>query len=162
MAAFFCVVGIQVWLCAGQSNQAMSVPALVHDPIAAEQVAAQYASDPGASPKGKFITAEEATSTASKYADKVRIMVVGNVATCAAPIPDFYPSIPDPTHPIAHRWTVPTPEFVGLGEDLMGGATGGFSGTCWFYGTELADTQHIPIGQWSKIALSNQESARGH
>ena len=151
-----------MWLCAGQSNQAMSVPALVHDPIAAEQVAAQYASDPGASPKGKFITAEEATSTASKYADKVRIMVVGNVATCAAPIPDFYPSIPDPTHPIAHRWTVPTPEFVGLGEDLMGGATGGFSGTCWFYGTELADTQHIPIGQWSKTPLSNQESARGH
>ena len=61
-------------------------------------------------------------------------MVVGDVEKCAAPIPDFYPSIPDTTHPVAHKWTVPSSEFVGLGVDIGGGTNGGFSGTCWFYG----------------------------
>lgn len=128
------------------STRAMSIPALNHDPDAAFTISEQYKTDPGSSPDGAFITIEQAILKAGDYADKVRIMVTGNVEECASPIVDFYPSISDATHPLAHKWTIPDSDFVNLGEDVMGGMVGGFSGSCWFYGTELADKQDIPIG----------------
>lgn len=42
---------LQVWLCSGQSNQAMSIPTINYDPVASQHVADHYAKDPGASPK---------------------------------------------------------------------------------------------------------------
>ena len=114
--------------------------------VKAFEVAEHYKTDPGASPTGRFVTIDQTILSAGDYAKNIRILVIGNVETCPAPIPDFYPSYPDPTHPLAHKWTVPSSGFVGLGEDLMGGMVGGFSASCWFYGTEIASTQKVPVG----------------
>lgn len=62
----------------------------------------------------------------------IRLLVVGNRHDCKNPIEDFYPSINDSAHPLAHPWARASPENVGLGDDVMGGAGGGFSATCWY------------------------------
>ena len=62
----------------------------------------------------------------------IRLLVVGNRHDCKNPIEDFYPSINDSAHPLAHPWARASPANVGLGDDVMGGAGGGFSATCWY------------------------------
>ena len=43
-----------------------------------------------------------------------------------SPIIDFYPSgTNDSTHPLYHPWAVASPDTVGLGKDVMGGARHG-------------------------------------
>ena len=64
----------------------------------------------------------------------IRLMVVGNRHDCADPIEDFYPSINDSAHPPAHPWARASPANVGFGPDVVGGAGGGFSATCWCFG----------------------------
>ena len=90
---------------------------------------------------------------AAARSPNIRLLVTGNAdfvdakanPTSGQPIPDFYPSINDSTHPLAHRWSRASPANVGLGPDVWGGMAGGFSAVCWYFGLELEQKLKVPI-----------------
>jgi sialate O-acetylesterase len=47
---------------------------------------------------------------------------------------------------LAHPWARASPANVGFGADVMGGTSGGFSATCWYFGMELNKKVGVPIG----------------
>ena len=98
---------------------AFSVAVPTNDDNAEAKIAAQYATDPGASPDGHYVATDDAIMDASKYPD-FRFFVVGN------------------KHPNAST--------IGVGKDVMGGdGAGEMSATC-YWGLELHKTQKVPIG----------------
>lgn len=98
---------------------AFSVAVPTNDDNAEAKIAAQYATDPGASPDGHYVATDDAIMDASKYPD-LRFFVVGN------------------KHPNAST--------IGVGKDVMGGdGAGEMSATC-YWGLELHTTQKVPIG----------------
>ena len=127
---------------------AFSVSVPLNDAAAEAKIAEAYATDPGASPTGRYINTSEAIANSAKYPD-VRFLIVGNKHDCAAPIDDFYPS---PTNndaklPLAHPWQKSSPASIGGGKDVMGGnGDGEMSAVCWYFGVELHNTQKVPIG----------------
>lgn len=62
-----------------------------NDEVAEGKIAAAYASDPGASPNGKYVPTDEAIKDSINYPN-LRFMVVGNKHVCSEPIEDFFPS----------------------------------------------------------------------
>ena len=75
-------------LSANISNMAFSVGIPLRDPVAEAKLQRQYATDPGASLNGSYITTQQAVSTASLYPD-IRLMTVGNKKECPQPLEDF-------------------------------------------------------------------------
>eukprot|EP00927_Polykrikos_kofoidii_P053737 TRINITY_DN48299_c0_g1_i1.p1 TRINITY_DN48299_c0_g1~~TRINITY_DN48299_c0_g1_i1.p1 ORF type:complete len:615 (-),score=61.73 TRINITY_DN48299_c0_g1_i1:62-1786(-) len=134
-----------VWLCSGQSNMAFAVANPLADDQAESMIVKAYANDPGASIAGRYMNATEGIAAAAGLPN-IRLLVVGNRHECPQPIPDFYPSINDTRHLLAHPWARASSANIGLGQDVMGGASGGFSATCWYYGMELQQKLQVPIG----------------
>ena len=140
-----------VFVCSGQSNMAFSLSVPTNDEAAEAKISAAYASDPGASPHGKYISTDHAINLSASYSD-LRFLVVGNKLNCPDPIADWYPSpaTEDPELALAHPWQKSSPASVGGAKDVMGGenppAPGAMSAVCWYYGMELRDTQKTPIG----------------
>jgi len=137
-----------VYVCSGQSNMAFSVAVPTNDEKAEANISATYASDPGASPSGKYVSTDEAIKDAVNHPD-LRFLVIGNKHDCPAPITDYYPS-PGTTNSkltLAHPWQKPNATSIGVGKDVMGGnGAGELSATCYYWGLELQMTQKIPIG----------------
>ena len=138
-----------------QSNMAFSVPTPISaDKGAEDKIAAAYATDPGATPgfsdatagivQGQYINTTAGITAADALGPQgLRLMVVGNHHDCAAPIPDFDPAI---GHELRHPWEIATSANIGDGPDVMGGESGGFSATCYYYGIELMQRLKKPIG----------------
>jgi hypothetical protein len=80
-----------------------------NDPVAEAKIAKAYANDPGASIGGKYMNATQGIAAATNF-PSIRLMTVGNVHDCKAPIVDFFPSgTNDSTHKLFHpvRMTYP-------------------------------------------------------
>ena len=107
-------------MCSGQSNMAFSVSTPASDEAAEAVIAAAYASDPGASLSGHFVTADATVNQSSSF-PSVRFMVVGNKHDCADPIADYAPSPVNTTLTLAQAWRRPSPATVGGAPDVMGG-----------------------------------------
>lgn len=137
-----------VFVCSGQSNMAFSVTVPTNDEAAEAKIAAAYATDPGASPHGRYVTSDAAIKDSVNYPN-LRFLVVGNKHDCPTPIEDFYPS-PGNSNPalkLAHSWQKPTPASIGGGKDVMGGnGNGEMSATCYYWGLEMHTTQGVPVG----------------
>ena len=137
-----------VYVCSGQSNMAFSIAVPTNDESAEAKIAAQYATDPGASPGGHYVATDEAIKDASKYPD-LRFFVVGNKHDAPAPIADWFPSpaTNNSAYKVAHGWQQPNASTIGVGKDVMGGdGAGEMSATCYYWGLELHTTQKVPIG----------------
>eukprot|EP00966_Prymnesium_polylepis_P134696 3113362-Prymnesium_polylepis.1 len=93
---------------------------------------------------GKYVNASTAIATAN-FPD-IRLMVVGNKHDCPVPIDDW--SANGSGLVVAQPWARASPQTVGSGIDVMGGAAigSGMSATCWYFGLELHLTQKVPIG----------------
>ena len=137
-----------VYVCSGQSNMAFSVAVPTNDEGAEAKIAAAYASDPGASPSGKYVSTDAAIKDAVNHPN-LRFLVIGNKHDCPEPITDYYPS-PGTNNSklaLAHPWQKPNATTIGVGKDVMGGNNAGeMSATCYYFGLELHTTQKIPIG----------------
>ena len=127
---------------------AFSVAVPTNDEKAEANISPTYASDPGASPNGQYVSTDEAIKDAVNHPD-LRFLVIGNKHDCPAPITDYYPS-PGTTNSkltLAHPWQKPNATSIGVGKDVMGGnGAGELSATCYYWGLELQMTQKIPIG----------------
>ena len=127
---------------------ASSVTVPTNDPAAEAKIAAAYATDPGASRDGRYVSTGEAINASASY-PSLRFLVVGNKHDCKEPEEDFYPSPynSNPAIKLAHPWQKPSPSSIGGGKDVMGGLGGGeMSAVCYYWGLELHTTQRVPIG----------------
>ena len=127
---------------------AFSVAVPTNDPAAEAKIAAAYATDPGASRDGRYVSTGEAINASANYPN-LRFLVVGDKHVCEEPEEDFYPSPynSNPAIKLAHPWQKPSPASIGGGKDVMGGKGGGeMSAVCYYWGLELHTTQRVPIG----------------
>lgn len=129
-------------------DMAFSVAVPTNDEGAEAKIAAAYATDPGASPAGKYVSTDEAIKDAVNHPN-LRFLVIGNKHDCLEPISDYYPSPGNNNSKLtlAHPWQKPNATTIGVGKDVMGGnGAGEMSATCYYWGLELHTTQKIPIG----------------
>jgi hypothetical protein len=113
---------------------ASSVTVPTNDPAAEAKIAAAYATDPGASRDGRYVSTGEAINASASY-PSLRFLVVGNKHDCKEPEEDFYPSPynSNPAIKLAHPWQKPSPSSIGGGKDVMGGLEP-FRGRAWLAG----------------------------
>jgi hypothetical protein len=98
---------------------AFSVAVPTNDEQAEAKIAKAYATDPGASPLGKYVTTDEAIKDSVNHPN-VRFLIIGNKHNCDSPIEDFYPS-PNNNNSklgLAHPWQKPSPASIGGGKDV--------------------------------------------
>jgi hypothetical protein len=104
-----------VFVCSGQSNMAFSVAVPTNDEGAESKIAAAYATDPGASMNGKYVSTDEAIKDAVNHPE-IRFLVIGNKHDCPTPIRDYFPSPGNNNSKLAlaHPWQKPNASTIGV------------------------------------------------
>ena len=99
------------------ADMAFSVAVPTNDEQAEGKIAAAYASDPGASPTGKYVSTDEAIKDAANHPN-LRFLVIGNKHDCLEPIADYYPSPGNNNSKLtlAHPWQKPNATTIGVGK----------------------------------------------
>jgi len=82
----------------------------------------------------QVFNADEEVKKAANYPD-IRVFTVGTATTSATPLPEFAT--------ILQHWVPASPKSIGSGNWTA------FSAACWFFGKNLYDKHHVPLGLFS-------------